>query len=139
MTHENTHSTHDINIGSERAFGFVFAGFFALLSGLAWWNASSYLIYWLGASFLVLIVALVAPSILAPLNRLWFKFGMLLNAIVSPVVMGLLFYLTITPIGLLMRLFGARPLNLKFDRAAESYWIRRDPPGPPPDSLKNQF
>lgn len=130
---------HDVKMGSERAFGFVFAGFFALLSGLAWWSASSYLLYWLAASASFLIVALVAPRLLGPLNRLWFKFGLLLNAIVSPVIMGMLFFLTITPIGWLMRLFGARPLNLKFDPAAETYWIRRDPPGPPPASLKNQF
>ena len=139
MAHENTAATHDVKMGTERAFGFVFAGFFALLSGLAWWNASNYLLYWLAASAAFLIVALAAPRLLAPLNRLWFKFGLLLNAIVSPVIMGLLFFLTITPIGWLMRLFGARPLNLTFDSAAETYWIRRDPPGPPPASLKNQF
>ena len=139
MTHENIGAGHDVKIGSERNFGFVFAGFFALLSGLAWWNASALLFYWLGASASFLVVALVAPRLLAPLNLLWFKFGLLLNAIVSPVIMGLLFFVTITPIGWLMRLFGARPLNLKFDRAAQTYWIRRDPPGPPPASLKNQF
>lgn len=139
MTHENIGAAHDIKMGSERAFGFVFAGFFALLSGLAWWNASSLLVYWLCAAALFLGVALAVPQALAPLNRLWFRFGLLLNAIVSPIIMGLLFFLTITPIGWLMRLFGARPLNLKFDSAAESYWIRRDPPGPPPASLKNQF
>lgn len=139
MTHENSGAAHDVKIGSERNFGFVFAVFFALLSGLAWWNASSYLVYWLAASASFLIVALAAPRLLGPLNRLWFRFGLLLNAIVSPVIMGMLFFLTITPIGWLMRLFGARPLNLKFDPAAETYWIRRDPPGPPPASLKNQF
>jgi len=126
-------------MGSNRAFGFVFAGFFALLSGLAWWNASGWLIGWLGASASFLIAALAAPRLLRPLNWLWFKFGMLLHAIVSPVVLGLLFFITITPVGWLMRLMGARPLNLKFDRAAKSYWINRDPPGPPPASLKNQF
>lgn len=139
MTHENMGAAHDVKLGSERAFGFVFAGFFALLSGLAWWNGSAMLVYWLAASSAFLMLALAAPGLLAPLNRLWFKFGLLLNAVVSPVIMGLLFFLTITPIGWMMRLFGARPLNLKFDRAADSYWIRRDPPGPPPASLKNQF
>ncbi len=139
MTHENVGAAHDVKIGSERSFGFVFAGFFALISGLAWWNASSLLIYWLAVSVSFLAVTLIAPRLLAPLNRLWFKFGMLLNAIVSPIIMGLLFYFTVTPTGWLMRLFGARPLNLKFDPAAQSYWIRRDPPGPPPASLKNQF
>ncbi len=126
-------------MGSERAFGLVFGGLFALLSGLAWWNGGGLAIYWLGASVLVFIAALFAPRLLVPFNRVWFRFGLVLNAIVSPVFLGLLFYLTITPIGWLMRLSGARPLNLKFDRAAQSYWIARDPPGPPPASLKNQF
>lgn len=139
MTHENIGAAHDVKMGSERAFGLVFAGFFALIAGLAWWNGGSLLFYWLGASAIFLVLALVAPRILAPLNLLWFKFGLLLNAVISPIVMGALFFLTITPIGWLMRLFGARPLSLKFDPAAESYWIKRDPPGPPPASLKNQF
>lgn len=115
------------------------AGFFALLSLLAWWNGSARLIYWLAASALFLAVTLAAPNLLAPLNRIWFRFGLLLNAIVSPIVLGLLFFLIITPMGWLMRLFGARPLHLTFDRTADSYWIRREPPGPPPSSLKNQF
>lgn len=139
MTHEYQGADDHAKIGTERNFGFVMAGFFALLSGFAWWNDGDRLIIWLVISAAFLIVALAAPSLLAPLNRLWFRFGMLLNAIVSPVIMGLLFFVTITPIGWLMRLLGARPLKLKFDRAAQSYWIHRDPPGPPPDSLKNQF
>lgn len=139
MTHENIGNAHAVRMGSERNFGFVFSGFFALLAGLAWWNESAYLLYWLAASAAFLTVTFIAPRILSPLNRLWFRFGLLLNSIVSPLIMGLLFFLTVTPVGWLMRLFGARPLNLKFDPAAESYWIRRDPPGPPPASLKNQF
>ena len=139
MTHENSGAAHDVKMGSERAFGLVFVGFFALLAGLAWWNGSFYLPYWAGASAVFMLTALLAPAVLRPLNVLWFKFGLLLNALVSPIVLGALFFLTITPLGWLMRLFGARPLSLKFDRAAQSYWIRRDPPGPPPASLKNQF
>ncbi len=79
------------------------------------------------------------PSLLAPLNRVWTKFGLLLHKVVSPIVLGVMFYLVITPTGLLMRLFGKDPLRLKFDGTAKSYWIPREPPGPKPDSIKDQF
>jgi len=78
-------------------------------------------------------LALVAPRALKPLNILWFRFGLLLHAIITPVVLGLMFFTVITPLGWLMRAFGKRPLSLGFDRTATSYWIHRTPPGPAPD------
>lgn len=86
-----------------------------------------------------LLLAMLIPQVLAPANRLWTKFGLLLHNIVSPIALGILFFLVVTPTGLLMRLFGKDPLRLRFDPAASSYWIKRDPPGPAADSLKNQF
>lgn len=138
-THEILPAAHAVKIGSERGFGFVFAMFFALIAGIGWWQGSARVIWWLAAALVFLLAALLAPQLLRPLNRLWFRFGMLLNAIVSPLVLGMMFFLTITPTGWVMRLCGARPLNLKFDRTADSYWIKRDPPGPAPESLKHQF
>ena len=126
-------------MGSDREFGLVFCGFFTLLAVLAWWRASLLLPYWLAASAVFACAALAAPRILHPLNVLWFRFGLLLHAVINPLVLGVMFYLVITPVGLLMRIFGARPLHLKFDRDAESYWIPRDPPGPDAGSMKNQF
>ena len=76
---------------------------------------------------------------LAPLNRAWLYVGLLLQRVVSPVVLGILFFLTVTPIGLLMRLTGKNPLRLGFDREAQSYWIDRQPPGPAPDTMPRQF
>ena len=76
---------------------------------------------------------------LAPLNKWWTKLGVLLYRIVSPVVLGLLFYLTVTPIALLLRLLGKDPLRLRRDPDGASYWIDRTPPGPAPESMKNQF
>jgi hypothetical protein len=73
------------------------------------------------------------------LNRLWLKFGLLLYKVMNPLVLGLLFFVTITPIGLVMRAFGKDFLRMKMDRSAKSYWIDRAPPGPPPQSMKNQF
>ena len=96
-------------------------------------------IWSLGVSGAFLVVALVIPKILHPLNVVWMKFGALLNSIVSPLVLGMLFFVTITPLGVLMRAFGKDLLRLKFDKSADSYWIKRDPPGPPPESMSNQF
>ena len=76
---------------------------------------------------------------LGPLNRLWLKFGLLLYKVMNPLILGLLFFVTIMPIGLVMRAFGKDFLRLKLDRNAKSYWIDRSPPGPPPQSMKNQF
>jgi hypothetical protein len=86
-----------------------------------------------------LAAALVFPSALGPLNRLWLKFGLLLHKIVSPVVLGIMFFLVITPIGLFLRARGKDPLRLKPNRQSKSYWIERVPPGPAPESIKDQF
>ena len=88
---------------------------------------------------LFLVIAYTYPKVLAPLNLLWMKFGLLLHKIVTPVILGLLFFVTITPIGLLARACGKDFLRLRLDRGAKSYWIERTPPGPPPQSMKNQF
>jgi hypothetical protein len=84
-------------------------------------------------------IAMVRPALLAPLNRLWTKFGLLLHKITSPVIMGFLFFVVIAPFGLVMRCLGKDLLHLRFDPAAASYWIERVPPGPPPETIKNQF
>jgi hypothetical protein len=90
-----------------------------------------------GAAFLA--AALLRPAVLAPLNRVWTRFGLLLHRIVSPVVLGIMFFVVITPMGLIMRALGKDPLRLRLEREARSYWIERRPPGPPPDTLNNQF
>jgi hypothetical protein len=77
--------------------------------------------------------------LLRPFNRLWFRFGLLLSRVVNPLVMGLLFYFTVTPIGLIMRALGKDPLRLRFDRGARTYWIDRQPPGPEPETMRQQF
>lgn len=138
-THEDYTRQEDVKVGSERAFGFVFAAVFAiialwpLLGGGAprWWSVA--------VSALFVMAALVAPGLLKPLNKLWFQFGLLLHKIVNPLIMGLLFFLTVTPIALIMRIAGKDPLRLKFDAEAKSYWIERDPPGPEPETMRNQF
>ena len=125
---------------SERRFGTLFVLVFALLG--AWgqykgWTTTAS-IGWFVAAVVVAIVTVVAPRLLAPFNKAWFLFGELMGKVVSPLVLGVIFFLLITPIALITRLFGRDELRLK--RAnANSYWIDRKPPGPAGDSFKNQF
>lgn len=138
-THEDFSRTHDVKASSNRSFGWVFTAVFfivslwPLLSGgpLRWWS--------LIVAVVFMVVTLFAPAFLALPNRLWLRFGLLLNRIISPVVLAFLFYVVVTPTGLLMRMFGKDNLRLHRSSADESYWIKRDPPGPKPDSLNNQF
>ena len=88
---------------------------------------------------LFLAAALLAPRVLAPLNQLWLRFGLLLHKVVSPVVLSLVFFSTVTPIGLLLRRLGKDPLRLRFDPDAPTYWIERRPPGPSGDSMPKQY
>ena len=138
--HEHTpRHTSQIQSSSDRSFGFVFAAVFLIIALYPLLHASGIRIWAVVISGLFLLLAALVPQILAPANRLWTKFGMLLHRIVSPLALGVLFFLVVTPTGLLMRLFGKDPLRLRFDPAADSYWIKRDPPGPAADSLHNQF
>jgi hypothetical protein len=77
--------------------------------------------------------------LLAGLNRWWIKLGVLLGKLVSPIALGVLFYGVFFPMGVVMRLAGKDPLRLKRDADAASYWVLRKPPGPPPNSMTNQF
>jgi hypothetical protein len=128
-----------VKISSERSFAFVFAGFFALLAALSLYHGTTRWHYWLPLAALFAIVGWAAPGVLAPFNRLWAKLGHVLHMIVSPVFLAILFYGCIMPIGLLMRLCGKDPMRRKFERAMDSYWIVRKPPGPAPETFKHQF
>jgi hypothetical protein len=92
----------------------------------------------LGGGALFLLAAYFRPSALRPLNMLWMKLGFLLHKIVNPLVMGLLFYGSIFPTGLMMRMRGRDLLRLERDPGADSYWIARAP-GPAPESMRDQF
>lgn len=139
MAHEDLTREDKVEGSSDRSFGWVFTAVFVLIG--AWPLIHSNAPRWwaIGIAAAFALVTLIKPTLLAGLNRLWMKFGLLLGKIVSPIALGVLFYLVFTPMGLLMRLFGKDPLRLKFDRAGDSYWIRREPPGPPPKSMTNQF
>ena len=138
--HEHTpRHTAPVQGSSNRAFGLVFTVFFLLIGLLPLLHGHAIRMWALLLAGGVLVLALAVPAVLAPANRLWTKLGLVLHKIVSPIALGILFFLVVTPTGLLMRLLGKDPLRLRFDRSADSYWIDRTPPGPDADSLKNQF
>ncbi len=139
-THERLKRDEQVIGSSDRSFGLVFAGFFTLLTLLKLWRGWS---IWgwvfLGLALAFAALALLAPQLLAPLNRLWLKLGLVLHKVVTPIIMAMLFYLAITPMGVAMRLMGKDLLRLKREPGAKTYWIERQPPGPAPDTMKNQF
>ena len=138
-THESFDRATVHRGASDRAFGLTFAVVLAILAAVSVWRAGSSWPYTLTAAGIIAGIALVRPALLAPLNRGWMKFGLLVNRITTPVILGLLFILMITPIGLIMRMAGKDPLRLKGDPDAESYWVERAPPGPSPETMTNQF
>lgn len=129
----------EARLPSERSFGLVFAGFFLIVGCLPVLSGHAPRPWLLAVAAVFAALAFAAPRVLRPLNIVWFWIGLLLHRIVSPVVMGAVFFLCMTPIGLVMRALGKRPLPLGRDPQTASYWIPRDPPGPAPDTLKNQF
>ena len=126
---------------SNRSFGLVMATFFAIIAFIPLPRTGHDTVRWwavmVSALFLALALFWTAP--LRPLNWLWTRFGDLLNRLVSPIAIGLLFYLAVMPTGLLRRALGNDLLRLRRDPSVPSYWILRVPPGPSPESMKNQF
>ena len=125
----------DIKISSNRSFGIVFFVVFFLIALYPLINNEDIRIWSLVISLIFLILGLINSRILNPLNKLWFKFGILLGKIVSPIIMGIIFFLVVTPIGFIMRILGKDVLNLKFN-ANKSYWIEKTGPK---SKMKNQF
>ena len=122
-------------MSSNRSFGIVFFIVFLLISFYPLLKNENISTWSLIISLVFLILGLVKSKILSPLNRLWFKFGLLLGKIFSPLIMGTIFFVVVTPIGLLMRLFNKDLLNLKLNKK-KSYWIKKDGHE---SKMKNQF
>lgn len=139
QTHETVSSFRRVEIGSDRKFGLAFGGFFCFVAlwplvhhaALRWWA--------LPVAAVLLVLAVFAPHFLAPLNRAWFRLGLALNKIVSPVLMAVLFFGAVVPLGWFLRWKGEDLLSLKRAPEAETYWIVRDPPGPAPGTMTKQF
>jgi hypothetical protein len=137
--HEDFSRKEEVAGSSDRAFGLVFAAGFALL---ALWPIVRHrpMRGWaLALAAVFLIVAGLRPRLLGPLNRLWLRLSLLLQRLVTFAVMALLFYGTVTPVALVLRLLGKDLLRLRIDGTAPTYWIDRRPPGPSPDTMRQQF
>ena len=125
----------NIKIGSNKSFGIVFFGVFFLIAIYPLSNSGELRLWSLIISIIFLLLGLVNSKILNPLNKLWFKVGIFLGQIISPLVTGIIFFFVVTPIGILMRLLNKDLLNLKFNNNS-SYWIKKNGPK---SKMKNQF
>ena len=125
----------DIKVGSNRSFGIVFFVVFLLISLYPLINSENVRLWSLAVSCIFLILGILNSNLLSPLNKIWFKFGILLGRIISPIVMCIIFFLVVTPIAFIMRLLGKDLLNLKYSDN-QSYWIEKTNPK---SKMKNQF
>ena len=125
----------EVKLSSNRSFGVVFFIVFLLIGLYPLLKGNDLRIWSLIISFIFLALGLINSRILTPLNRLWFKFGLLLGKFISPLIMGIIFFIVVTPIGIIMRLFKKDLLNLKFNEK-ETYWIEKKGPK---SKMKNQF
>ena len=135
-----THAGRDPELPGERGFGVLFAIVGLVAAMFAWRAGSTALV---AASVLAALAfaafAWLAPARLAPLNRAWFRLGLLLAKVVNPIVLGVLFFFVITPYALVLRLFGRDLLGLKPRPDVASYWIERDPSQSPADGFERQY
>lgn len=138
-THEVFSRDEKIVAGSDRSFGLVMAGAFAAVTLLNAWHMGRVWPWSGGLAAMFLVAGLLRPKLLHPLNLIWLRFGLLLHRVMNPIVMALLFYGTVLPTGLVMRMLGKDLLRLKRQPDADSYWIVRQPPGPSPETMKDQF
>ncbi len=133
-------NTKNTLLPSNRSFGFLFAVVFVCLSLFSAYRGAStaVVIGWFTSGVIMGLVAVFAPTLLTPLNKIWMKLGEIMGKIVNPLVLGIIFFVLISPVALFTRLFGRDELRLKKLNIG-SYWVDRRPPGPAGDSYKNQF
>jgi len=124
-----------IKTSSNKSFGIVFFIVFLIIALYPMIKDGDLRLWSLIVSLIFLILGLINSNILTPLNRLWFKFGIFLGKIVSPIILGAIFFLIVTPTGLLLRLFGKDVINLKYNKD-NSYWIKKTGPK---SNMKDQF
>ena len=130
---------NSIKLPSNRNFGFFFSSLFAASSIYCYIN--SFLpafLFFATFTLVTFFITIVSPSNLLPFNKLWMGLGLLIGKVVSPIILGSVFFLLITPVGIAMRLAGRDELQLKL-HGKDSCWGKRSPLGPEPASFKNQF
>jgi hypothetical protein len=120
-----------LKLPSDRSFGWTFSGVFALGAFFYPWV--------LALAALTALITLTRAHWLAPLKHAWMKLGELLHRVVSPLVLGLIFYGVFAPVGVVMRALGRDAMKRRYEPQAPSYWVKREPPGPPDDSFRDMF
>lgn len=128
-----------IKLSSNRSFGFLFSAFFYLIGILPLWHHHPIRSWGLLVGSCFLIAACLCPHLLRPLNRLWLQFSLLLGKVTTPIIMGIIFYLVLTPISICRRLFKSPPLALHFEPMQKTYWVKRPSSGFDAKNMKNQF
>ncbi len=139
MSHESLERNEAVQGSSNRTLGLTFGAVFLIVALYPLIFSGPVRMWSIGVAAVFIVVAFVLPNALGPLNKVWTKFGLLLHKVTSPIILGLMFFVVVTPLGLLMRSLGKDPLRLKLERGASTYWVDRVPPGPKPDTLPNQF
>ena len=137
--HESYKSRQIIQVGSDRGFGLVFATLFALIGFWPLMDEGQYRQWALVLSACLLLCSILLPTLLRPFKIVWFRFGLLLHKVANPLIMAVIFFAVFWPIALYLRLRRTKLLDLSIKKEEKTYWIDRDPPGPKPDSMKDQF
>lgn len=137
MAFENYSRKDTVQGSTDRVFGFVFTSFFLIVATLKHWPDLMAGASWFLIAALICAIAIICPKILKPFNIVWMRFGLLLHRVMNPIVMGLLFFCVLTPMGLLARAFKWDPMRLKLAGKHKTYWVVRDPSQA--TDLKNQF
>ena len=138
-TETQQHSTPEVKMLSNRSFGLIFAGIFLLIGSFPMLFGGHFRMWAAYAAAVFAVPALLYPPLLTPLNHAWMKFGQFMHRIINPILMGLVFYITILPTGLILRLLGKDPMRRKFQQDAESYWIEREQRVIDKSFFENQF
>jgi len=138
-THESLDGHHQVRLGSDRTFGLVIGAVFLIIAMMPFLKGGEPRWWAIAPAAALLGLAVIRPAVLHPLNKVWFRFGVLLHTLLSPMVLGLLFFGVVTPMALIMRMAGNRQMDIGFDPSRSSYWIERDPAGPAPNSMQRQF
>ena len=137
--HEPIASHRKVRAGSNRSFGITFAVVLLVVAFWPLWSGGAIRPGAAAGGLAFAVLAFVAPGLLAPLNRCWFWLGQALHRVVNPVLMALIYFGSVVPTGLVLKMLSRDPLRLHRDRKASSYWIPREPPGPAPGSMPKQF
>jgi hypothetical protein len=140
--HELLQHEEALPLPSERSFSYVMAGVFFFFAALGWWHSRVIDVHQIRLIFIggvFLAVGYTKPLWLRPLNKIWMQLGHILFKITNPIIMLVIYVVTIVPMGFVLRMMGKDPLRRSFDNEAKTYWVTRDIPGPPPDTMKRQF